>query len=219
MKRQAARFLTRLLMRLNNVCYRQISGLSIVAEGGTHPKHRLMDYHRFFVENIKPGDSVLDIGCGNGFLTYDIAAKAGTVTALDHSPASIAAARQDFRRENITYVLADAAAWQPAIKYDVVVLSNVLEHIVDRHDFLARLKGMAGRLLLRVPALDRDWLTYYKKELDIDYRLDRDHKIEYTMASLEAELAAAGMRIQSACTRFGEIWAVIALNDADATER
>ncbi|MCD6317896.1 methyltransferase [Candidatus Aerophobetes bacterium] len=41
-----------------------------------HPKHRLMNYHKFFIDNINEKDKILDVGCGNGFLTYELAAKA-----------------------------------------------------------------------------------------------------------------------------------------------
>ena len=44
-----------------------IDYLSILgAPDGVHPKHRLMGYHGYFRDRIKRGESVLDIGCGNG---------------------------------------------------------------------------------------------------------------------------------------------------------
>ena len=33
---------------------------------GIHPKHRLTDYHDFFVENIEDKETVIDVGCGYG---------------------------------------------------------------------------------------------------------------------------------------------------------
>jgi len=35
-----------------------------------------MNYHKFFLDNINQGDVVLDIGCGNGALSFDIAKRA-----------------------------------------------------------------------------------------------------------------------------------------------
>lgn len=35
---------------------------------GLHTKHRHINYHRFFIENLKPGQKVLEIGSGNGAL-------------------------------------------------------------------------------------------------------------------------------------------------------
>ena len=42
---------------------------------GIHPKHSLTNYHDFFIERIKNGDNVLDVGCGNGSVAISIAKK------------------------------------------------------------------------------------------------------------------------------------------------
>lgn len=199
----------KMLMRLDNFCYRNISRFAMIAEGGIHPKHRLTSYHQFFVDNVAPQDAVLDIGCGNGFLTYDVARKARSVTAIDLNKDNIELARRNFNKDNIKYVNGDATKLNFGEKFDVVILSNVLEHIDNRCDFLLKIKKLANRFLIRVPVLNRDWLTYYKKELGVEYRLDLTHKIEYTMESLQQELEKAGMRIEKASIQFGEIWAVV----------
>ena len=73
--KRIVRFILRVLMRCHNACYNNISRFAVIAEGGIHPKHRLMNYHAFFTDNVNAGDTVLDIGCGNGFLSYDVAKK------------------------------------------------------------------------------------------------------------------------------------------------
>jgi len=206
---RATRLILRMLMCLDNFCYRNISWFATIAEGGTHPKHRLMNYHQFFVDNVDPQDAVLDIGCGNGFLTYDVAKKARSVTAIDLNKDNIESAKRNFNKENIKYIYGDATQLDFEEKFDVIILSNVLEHIDNRRDFLLKLKKLANRFLLRVPTLNRDWLTYYKRELGVEYRLDLTHKIEYTIESFQEELEKAGMRIERASIQFGEIWAVV----------
>ena len=42
---------------------------------GVHPKHFLTNYHQFFIDRIKDGDNVLDVGCGNGSVAISIAKK------------------------------------------------------------------------------------------------------------------------------------------------
>ena len=57
--------------------------------------------------------------------------------------------------------------------------------------------------------LNRDWITLYKKELGIEYRLDPSHYIEYTLESFEKELQKVGLSLKNYSIQFGEIWAVV----------
>ncbi len=203
------RRMLKLLMRIDNLCYKSVSMLAIAAEGGIHPKHRLTNYHQFFIDNVSPNDTVLDIGCGNGFLTCDLAKKARHVTAIDINKDNIEFARMNYNRENIKYLHGDATRFDFKARFDIVVMSNLLEHIDNRLYFLSKIRKLANTFLIRVPQFDRDWLTYYKSELGVEYRLDPTHKIEYTMASLSRELKQAGMGIKKASIHFGEIWTVV----------
>ena len=42
---------------------------------GVHPKHLLTKLSPIFIDRIKDGDSVLDVGCGNGSVAISIAKK------------------------------------------------------------------------------------------------------------------------------------------------
>src|SRR3989338_4067863 len=77
-----------LLVRTHNTAYNLISFFA--SQTGTHPKHRLMNYHAFFVENIAATDTVLDVGCGKGEVARSVAAKAKKVVGIDFSKTSIA---------------------------------------------------------------------------------------------------------------------------------
>jgi len=70
---ETPKILAKIALRLHNFSYRLSTGFAIKTEGGLHPKHRIMNYHKFFVDNVSPGDTVLDIGCGNGALAFDLA--------------------------------------------------------------------------------------------------------------------------------------------------
>ena len=41
-----------------------INERSISYDKGIHPKHRLTNYHNFFIDRINDGEVVLDVGCG-----------------------------------------------------------------------------------------------------------------------------------------------------------
>lgn len=203
------RFFLTLALWAHTFLYKVISVLAIKSEGGTHPKHRLMQYHRFFSENIQATDRVLDIGCGNGELAYDVSKKAASVTAIDIDPAKIAVATKQYVGSNITYRVADATKDLSTEVFDVVILSNVLEHIEHRVEFLRSIKPLAKKFLIRVPMFDRDWIPLYKKELGLEWRLDLTHYTEFTKESFYREFGEAGYRVEFFSVQFGEVWAIV----------
>ena len=201
--------LLRGLCALDNVLYRAISVASVWYGDGLHAKHRLTRYHDFFVERVARGERVLDVGCGNGALAADLAGRSGAVvTGVDQDPAAIRAARSRHRAAGLTFREGDARAL-PAGPFDVVVLSNVLEHLDERVTFLQETLARSGarRLLVRVPSFERDWRVPLKRELGVDFRLDPTHRVEYTLEEFEAEIAAAGLTVEERQVRWGEIWA------------
>ena len=93
MKQKIYKILIKFALKLHNFSYKLASRLAIKVEGGLHPKHRLMNYHKFFVDNIEASDTVLDIGCGNGALAYDVAKKAKKVVGIDLNKENIKIAK------------------------------------------------------------------------------------------------------------------------------
>jgi 2-polyprenyl-6-hydroxyphenyl methylase/3-demethylubiquinone-9 3-methyltransferase len=64
----------------------------------------------FVLSRIKPGDSVLDLGCGYGRTLAELAAQAGSVTGIDYAAASIAMAERTVKGiPNIMLKKMDAA--------------------------------------------------------------------------------------------------------------
>ncbi|MFZ5759338.1 MAG: class I SAM-dependent methyltransferase [Thermodesulfobacteriota bacterium] len=210
-----ARFLTLWALRGHNFSYRVAGRFSPVLEpDGVHPKHRLMRYHDWFTERLMPAWHVLDVGCGNGALAVDLKAVCCSVVAIDINPANIAKAQKKFAGEGISYLCGDATTYRFERGFDAIVLSNVLEHIDGRVEFLRRLlaihhgAGTSPVLLIRVPLLTRDWITLYKQERGVEWRLDATHCIEYREEDFFAEMAAAGLRVTEYRVSFGELYAV-----------
>jgi SAM-dependent methyltransferase len=183
--------------------------LAIRAEQGLHPNHRLINYHHFFIENIREGNEVLDIGCGNGALTFDISKKAKFVLGIDLDKANIEIAKRKYNAYNIEYKVGDTTEDLVGQKFDVVILSNVLEHIKDRISFLKNSKNSPQNFNQGADMLNRDWITLYKKELGLEWQLDPTHFTEYTLESFKAELKKAGLKLNKYSIQFGEIWAVV----------
>lgn len=204
-----ARWIIDRALIVHNTSYKIASHFSVfLEEDNIHPKHRLMKYHDFFLERINGKDIVFDVGCGNAALACDIAKKASKVIGIDNNPSHLSHAKFLAKEQrNLTLIFGDATVYEFDVMPSVIVLSNILEHIHDRITFLRRLTSLCNRFLIRVPAVDRDWITLYKQERGIEWRLDLTHCTEYTLKSFEAELEEVNLKIIDYSIQFGEIWA------------
>ena len=179
---------------------------------GIHPKHRLTGYHDIFCRRIRPGERVLDVGCGYGAVAKSMADSGAIVTAIDIDGENIRLARSRFGNSGITFIEADATRFLPSDSFDVVVLSNVLEHIEDRQAFLKRLllQTKPAKCLLRVPAETRDWSVPLRRELGLPYFSDPTHFVEYTEETFQKEMEEAGLEVREMISRWGELWVEVA---------
>jgi SAM-dependent methyltransferase len=200
----------RFLFRLDTALYPLQGQKAVEYGGGLHTKHRHTRYHDFFVGRVRAGERVLDVGCGHGAVAYDLAEKAGAeVTGIDLNRQNIEQAQSRYSHPRVRYVLGDVWRDLPAEQFDVVVMSNVLEHLESRVEFLRRVQAAVRpkRWLIRVPLFERDWRVPLKQELGLDCRLDPTHHIEYTQENFADEVQQAGLEIVHQEVRWGEIWA------------
>jgi SAM-dependent methyltransferase len=106
------------------------------------------------LDRLRPA-TVLDVGCGTGtLLTAPLAERfPGTrFHGVDPDPATIAFAQDHHRLENLTFGAPDVL--DPDARFDVIIASEVLEHVEDPLAFLALLRrrlNPGGRVLITVP--------------------------------------------------------------------
>lgn len=197
-------------MRLDNWLYPLQGRASVCYGGGVHTKHRHTRYHDFFVERVSGAGHVLEVGCGNGTLAFDIAERGKVrLTAIDMNEKKIAVAKATFSHPDIDYRVGNVLEDLPDDSFEVVVMSIVLEHLPDRAIFLLRLKDTTGfsKILIRVPLFERDWRVPLKQELGLDWRGDPTHETEYTLESFAGEMADAKLKVIHQEVRWGEFWA------------
>ena len=85
--------------------------------------------------NARPGERVLDAGCGTGQLTAEIAQFGAEVVGIDASPDMIATARQNF--PHVQFEIADATALSYRNEFDVVVSNAALHWVRDQPSAIA----------------------------------------------------------------------------------
>ena len=212
-----AKILIKPILRLHSFCYTWAGRYAVILGGGVHPKHEILRYKQWFLENIEPRWTVLDIGCNTGTMPYSLAEKAAFVYGIEINENHIAVAKTRHASDNIEYICADATIhnYDMCQSIDCVTMSNVLEHVEHRVEFLKKIIAQVRwndrnnkRFLFRVPTINREWIVLYKKQLGLDHRLDSTHQVEYTLEQFTAELKQADILIKQADIRFGEIYAV-----------
>ena len=204
------------LLQLDNFLYNLTGNLATKYGNGKHVKHRLTNYVNYFTETaLSFNPPYLDIGCGNGNLTINIAKKTnGKILGIDIKKTNIKEANKNHNLKNLEFVVGDARYYEFSEKFNTIILSNVLEHIKYRKLLLRTLiKKVSPRILLiRVPIFERDWKVPLKKELGVDYRLDGTHYIEHKVDELLTEIKAVKLKIKSLEIKWGEAWVVAKVN-------
>jgi cyclopropane fatty-acyl-phospholipid synthase-like methyltransferase len=123
------------------------------AQLNNHEKARLTAIrHALDRLNLVGELRVLDVGCGRGWLSGLLLRHYGRVTAYDLSIEPIAKARESF--PGVDFQTRDVMADPPDGEYDLVVSSEVIEHVQDRQRFIDSLLDAtrpSGHLVLTTP--------------------------------------------------------------------
>jgi len=125
------------------------------------------------------GGRLLEIGCGNGGMTRLLAPKVQSVEALDISKPSLEVI-DGLGLTNVKTVETLVEHHQPVVKFDWIVMSEVLEHLREPREVVSKcMEWLApgGRLLLTTP--NGHW------ESD-------EHLHEFSLRTLSQLLAVSG---------------------------
>jgi arsenite methyltransferase len=120
--------------------------------------------------DLRPGERVVDVGCGPGYLCAEMAEAGAEVTGVDPSAAMLALAE---RRGAGVSLLAGNALALPVEddSFDAAVSTQVYEYVADIEGALAEARRVlrpGGRLLI----LDTDWDSIVWRSSD-DARMER----------------------------------------------
>ncbi len=152
----------------------------------------------FLLPHLRAGDTLLDVGCGPGTITVDLASivEPGHVTGIDRSAEVIEKARADVGSNgpgNVTFAVGDvyALGFEDDC-FDVVYAHQVLQHLTDP---VAALREMRRVLrpggLLAVRDADYSAFTWFP----LDSRLDRWMELYHQITSRNGADADAGRHL------------------------
>lgn len=104
-----------------------------------------------FIEKYNLSGKALDIGCGTGHMLTILNKKGFQADGLDISPILVKALKPKFK-----VYCSDVRDFKPKVKYDLLILNQVIEHIEDPDDFvssMSKLVKSGGYLILATPYL------------------------------------------------------------------
>jgi SAM-dependent methyltransferase len=147
---------------------------------------------------LRPGMNVLDVGCGSGGITIDVARRIspGKITGVDPGTARIGIARKLAERDkvgNVSFVIGDAHSLDFEDNcFDLVYSNTVLHSLIDPVAVLMEQKrvtragghviaagvrdwGVGARYPVcpNLDKLERAWVAYYQNEYDRYQRGER----------------------------------------------
>lgn len=105
--------------------------------------------HRCLAELLRPGCSVLDVGCGTGAITAGIARAVkpeGHVVGVDRDEGLIEIAGTEHAEiENLQFECRDATALEYRAQFDIVTSARVLQWIAEPRSVVENMKKAAKR--------------------------------------------------------------------------
>ncbi len=116
--------------------------------------------------------SVLDLGCGPGEITCELARRRPDVifTGIDHSDVGIATARRHaarLRLENVVFETGDIERYEPRTHVDLVMMFDAFHHVLDPRAFVERLRRSTRGFFLIEPA--GTWSGEWNRAQDLDW--------------------------------------------------
>lgn len=134
------------------------------------------DYHQYSNYDLEPGGlrkldfivskiktafdlptnqiSILDIGCGSGNIARPLANLGYLVTAIDKSTQAIAELKEKDPEQKITPIIQLFENYNTGQQFDVIIMSEVLEHTEEPGSVLAKVQKMLkqnGLLIITIP--------------------------------------------------------------------
>jgi 2-polyprenyl-3-methyl-5-hydroxy-6-metoxy-1,4-benzoquinol methylase len=155
--------------------------------------------HTFAIEAVQAGASVLDIGCGQGYVSDELAKKAGRVVGVDQYIRSSTLPNVEFKQWDI-----DSSDFPTDVsQFDQVFILDVIEHLKDPEVFMETLRSAAVRKRPEIVMTTANVAFFVTRLMlllgHFNYGrkgiLDRTHTRLFTFASLKELFSQTGYQI------------------------
>ncbi len=169
--------------------------MSATSYGALVHRHGLSPAHRHVLDLVAPGSRVLDVGCAEGYLGAELAARGCSVVGIEPDARAAAVARErgiSVLEFDVEEVSLDATA------FDVVLFVDVLEHLREPAPVLRQAQA-AGQAIVSIPNIAhwtaRRTLLQGRFPREDHGLFDRTHLRWFTRAGAHELAAEAGFRV------------------------
>ncbi len=159
----------------------------------------------FLLAHLRAGQSLLDVGCGPGTITADLAGRVGDgeVVGIDLAEQVVAAATREFAgaHPNLRFATGDVYRLDFADQsFDVVYAHQVLQHLTDPVAALGEMRRvLRADGVLAVRDADYGAFTWYPADPVLDRWLEAYHRV----TDVNGACADAGRRVHAWVRRAG----------------
>lgn len=148
----------------------------------------------------RPGERILDVGCGEGYLSEKIASCGAIITGIDISHTAIARAKKRTKGKSLEFREIDAEKLDyPEASFDKIVSFCVIEHLSDDEKVLSKLAKIlrpGGRLFFSADSLSNPGLTDKERQWHRSRYLV-NHL--YTREKITEKLQKVGLKTERSC--------------------
>lgn len=141
--------------------YKKESKYEGVRKHEAHEEITKKEINKFLNKNIKKNARILDVGCSTGSLLFYIKNKGyKNVSGIDPAPKCKLVAKKQYGLDVATY---DLDSFHPKKKYDLIILSQVLEHLIDVKESIKKISSWLkddGYIFIGVPNAEKFYLNF-----------------------------------------------------------
>lgn len=161
----------------------------------------------FLRRKIPVNANILDIGCGYGYVISDLLDITKNITGIDYDSTSIENAKKRIQAKEVSLFCIDVFEYlkdNPEKKFDIIILSHLIEHIDNPEVFLKKLSTKAPLIYIEVPDFEATHLNLYRQAVhsNLNYT-DADHVTEFDRKDLMEMISQAGLLVFAEEYRFG----------------
>ena len=133
---------------------------SYIGKRGRESQDNTQKRIEWILDNVGIDKNILDIGCSQGIISILIAQQGNLVKGIDIEEEAVSFAKELLEKEykdlkeKVSFISGDFFKYNEDEKYDVIIITEVIEHLINPVDFIKHTKKYLkdnGKVIISVP--------------------------------------------------------------------